>query len=38
MDDVRLTRDLCLFIERYGYIIDPTTGQRLVIPPWTPGV
>lgn len=34
-DDVALERDLCDFIERYGYCIQG--GKQLQIPPWKPG-
>jgi DEAD/DEAH box helicase domain-containing protein len=37
-DDVTLTRDLCRFIDQYGYIINPKYQTMLTIPTWIPGM
>jgi hypothetical protein len=31
VDDVAIERELCTFVERYGYVIDPATKKRLPI-------
>jgi hypothetical protein len=36
MHDVALTRDLCVFIDTYGYFINPVTQQWLAVPRWEP--
>jgi DEAD/DEAH box helicase domain-containing protein len=33
-DDVAIERDLCRFIDRYGYVMSGLTGQALKLPPW----
>jgi DEAD/DEAH box helicase domain-containing protein len=38
MDDVRLTRDLCVFIEKYGYICSIEAKARIPLHPWHPAV
>ena len=38
LDDVRLTRDLCTFIEKYGYICSIEGKARIAVEPWHPAV
>ncbi len=36
-DDVALERDLTEFVDRYGYVVNGTTGRKLAIPQWEGG-
>lgn len=36
LDDVSLERDLAAFIDRFGYVVNGITGQRVAISPWSP--